>query len=461
MSHSWRLAVVGALMLGLATLLGPAQPPGRGAPVVSTAAKVRPAASGVVPPTQPDPGAAGPWPVGYRTVRLADPHRLGRVLTTSLWYPARPDATAGSTLPRTVELPAGAGTVRPLDLGTTGSRAAVAAAAFAAAGTDTGAGAGAGGGWSPLGGACPVAAFEAAPDVPGRAAFYPVLGPVGLVSTLAVTDAAPASGPFPLVVFSHGSAGSRVQAATLLEGLASHGYVVAAPDHTGDTLLDAAAGQTEPQTPMAVERSRDLSAVLDALTDPSCQVRDLVRSDQIATVGFSFGGLTSIVSSIGLLDAPADPRVRASVGLSAATSPLPAAWLAENRVPTLLLGGTRDTSIPLSLNAERAFGQLTSSRPRVLVTVADDTHNSFTDVCRQAALVRDRGMPAQVSARITLTAAATCGPPMIDPVRAELLVQRATVAFLDWQLRGRADSGRFLTEQALGDPSTVKTRTVL
>ncbi|MCM3885783.1 dienelactone hydrolase family protein [Frankia sp. R82] len=448
--------VAGTLVLGIVMLLGPAQPSGELDPRPTASAGMRPASSTAAAPVWPDPGAAGSWPVGYRTVSLADPHRLGRVLTTSLWYPAQPDRTAGSTLPRTVALPAGVGAVRPLGLGSRtpapDSDAALQVRPVESADFT---------GWSVAGGSCPAVSSDLAPDVPGHAAFYPVVGPVGLVSNLAVTDAAPASGPFPLVVFSHGSAGSRVQAATLLEGLASHGYVVAAPDHSGDTLLDAAANQTEAQIPMAVDRSRDLSAVLDALTDPSCQVHDLVRRDQIATVGFSFGGLTSIVSSVGLLDAPPDPRVRVSVGLSAATSPLPAALLGANRVPTLLLGGTRDTSIPLRQNAERAFGQLTASHPRVLVTVADDTHNSFTDVCRQAALLRGRSVPAQVGARIALTAAATCSPPMIDPARAELLVQRATVAFLDWQLRGRDDSRSFLTDQALGDPGAVKTRTVL
>ncbi len=45
-----------------------------------------------------------------------------------------------------------------------------------------------------------------------------------------------AHGPYPLVVFSHGNGGMRLQSLFFTEYLASHGYVVAAPDHMGNTL---------------------------------------------------------------------------------------------------------------------------------------------------------------------------------------------------------------------------------
>ena len=45
-------------------------------------------------------------------------------------------------------------------------------------------------------------------------------------------------GPFPLVVYSHGSGGQRYVSAFLTEALAARGFVVAAADHTGNTALD-------------------------------------------------------------------------------------------------------------------------------------------------------------------------------------------------------------------------------
>ena len=54
----------------------------------------------------------------------------------------------------------------------------------------------------------------------------------------AVRAAAPRAGRHPVVLFSHGYGGHRRQSTFLCTHLASHGYVVAAVDHTGNTMLD-------------------------------------------------------------------------------------------------------------------------------------------------------------------------------------------------------------------------------
>ncbi|MGW2620731.1 alpha/beta hydrolase [Streptomyces sp. NPDC001500] len=54
----------------------------------------------------------------------------------------------------------------------------------------------------------------------------------------AVRDAEPAEGRFPLLVYCHGAWGHRRNASHLCTHLAGHGYVVAAPDFTGDTADD-------------------------------------------------------------------------------------------------------------------------------------------------------------------------------------------------------------------------------
>lgn len=54
----------------------------------------------------------------------------------------------------------------------------------------------------------------------------------------ALRDAEPSVGARPALVFSHGMAGHRRQSTFFCTHLASHGYVVAAPDHAGSTLSD-------------------------------------------------------------------------------------------------------------------------------------------------------------------------------------------------------------------------------
>ncbi|HVZ35301.1 MAG TPA: hypothetical protein VG963_22900, partial [Polyangiaceae bacterium] len=92
----------------------------------------------------------------------------------------------------------------------------------------------------------------------------------------AVRDAAPAAGVFPLVVFSHGIAGHRRQSTFFCTHLASHGYLVAAPDHGGNALSDllplALRARSESlhneiaelMQKYVVDRARDLRCVLDA-----------------------------------------------------------------------------------------------------------------------------------------------------------------------------------------------------
>ncbi|KJE23546.1 Alpha/beta hydrolase family [Frankia torreyi] len=440
-----------ALLALLGCVVGPAAPASAGGgppgsdrdPRAAAAATAAAAAAPADPPpvaadaAGPDPDLPGPWQIGYRTVRIVDSSRPGRVLVTSLWYPARPDASAapGTPLPGTSGVNGVNGTNGPSG----GPRAA----------TESGAG-----------GACPevAAAGPAGLGGPGRPAFYPLVGNVGFPSASAVTDAAPAPGRFALVVFSHGSAGSRVQSAYLMEALASHGFLVAAPDHPGDTMTDAAAGREERQLALATDRPRDVSAVIDALTARSCLVASRVRRDEIGVVGFSFGGFTAVVSSIGVLSAPADRRIRASVGIAAATSPLPAASLAQVRVPTLLIGGTRDVNVPIARNVDRAFNLLVDSHPRMTVAVTGAVHNSFTEICRQAGLLGAAGIPAVLGMQVALTSAATCWWPRIAPADAHRLADRYTVAFLALHLRGEPGYARYLTSPEAGDARLATVR---
>jgi predicted dienelactone hydrolase len=66
-----------------------------------------------------------------------------------------------------------------------------------------------------------------------------LFGHINLIETGVYQDALPArdGGPYPLLIFSHGLRGLRVQNTVLLRELASHGYVVASMDHTYGNIL--------------------------------------------------------------------------------------------------------------------------------------------------------------------------------------------------------------------------------
>ena len=104
------------------------------------------------------------------------------------------------------------------------------------------------------------------------------------------TEAAVADGVFPLMLFSHGHQGYSEVSGFLMTHFASRGWVVAAPEHTGNTSFDSPTRQTE----IYFQRPLDVSATLDYLT------LDMPESDPLAGrlsgpvvgVGHSFGGYT-------------------------------------------------------------------------------------------------------------------------------------------------------------------------
>ncbi len=110
---------------------------------------------------------------------------------------------------------------------------------------------------------------------------------------LAHRDAPVIEGTFPLVAFSHGYSGFRSQSFFLTEWLASHGFVVVAPDHTYNTFFDIDDDLT-PQ--VMVERPGDIASSVDA----AMQSFDV--EDRYLAMGHSFGAWTTLVVAGGVLD---------------------------------------------------------------------------------------------------------------------------------------------------------------
>lgn len=201
---------------------------------------------------------------------------------------------------------------------------------------------------------------------------------LGVMETPARRDAAPAeAGPRPLVLFSHGNGGIRFQSWFFCEHLASHGFVVAAPDHVGNTLPDLDNG-AEARAQAVIDRPLDIIFVLDrVLADDTWSIDEA----RIAMTGHSFGGWTSVVTAI------REPRFAAVVplapGFIAGTSLEEAA--ADFDRPFLLIGGAPDQIVPFEEHS-RPFFEATSASPAYLACLAPAGHYDFTDVCALEAL---------------------------------------------------------------------------
>lgn len=102
-------------------------------------------------------------------------------------------------------------------------------------------------------------------------------------------------GRCPVVVYSHGGTGSRNLASQIAEELASHGYVVAAPDHTDCYATEFPDGRylTGSSSDVA-SRLKDMKFLVDALAglndgDPLFAGR--LDLDRIGVSGISMGGI--------------------------------------------------------------------------------------------------------------------------------------------------------------------------
>ena len=182
----------------------------------------------------------------------------------------------------------------------------------------------------------------------------------------------------PLVVFSHGSCGIPNQSQFLTAQLASHGFVVAAPPHPGNTTGEFTICSTPAQIlDSYANRPADISFIIDTVLgladDPASFFADLIDPARIGVMGHSFGGLTTLrVSAL-------DSRVRAGLALAPALFPSMVEEVDSITIPMMIQGGTLDSRTPFTQTAVPAFDLL--EPPRYLVEIRDTGHYAFSDIC--------------------------------------------------------------------------------
>ncbi len=232
------------------------------------------------------------------------------------------------------------------------------------------------------------AVYPGLPDLPaltfaGSPSFNPVLEGAPLAADI-----------FPLLVAAHGLEVSAAKnMPDTLETLASHGYVVASVEHTGNNdawyqaffletyvLLplgpNPALGQNFPD--LIAQRTKDVRFVIDAVLQGKVDQKTGISfsrhidADKIGVLGYSLGGETSLatVAGIGVQGLAADRRVKAAFMGAGSNYGLimNSADYANVKVPLMFFGN--DTGIVYN-----NFNQFTHSQPKYLVDVAGLTHH--------------------------------------------------------------------------------------
>ena len=193
---------------------------------------------------------------------------------------------------------------------------------------------------------------------------------------------APFEGRCPLIVFSHGNSGYRQQSTFLTTHLASWGFVVAAPDHTGNTFGEMFALKTEEERRAVhlrarAQRPEDVRSTIHALADTTHEEsrRPPIEPIAIGVIGHSFGGWTA-------LKLPAlDRRVRALCCLAPASEPFvgrkafaPGELPLPNHVQSLVIAARDDVLVDLEDSIHPLFGRLGAAAELEILPDADHFH---------------------------------------------------------------------------------------
>jgi len=262
------------------------------------------------------------------------------------------------------------------------------------------------------------------PDPPGKslsvAVWFPTVGrpvsvSVGPFQQMVVQNGLITGTRLPLVLISHGTGGSYASHYDTALALASEGFVVVAPTHTGDNYLDQSyVGNRKDLT----DRPRQVSVVLSYMLATWTQ-HERLDHERVGMFGFSLGGFTTLVESGGVPDlsrmrelcatrpnAPEclfvkqrngdqlssetftpvwthDRRVKAAVVAAPAVSYLfgPGS-LKTVRIPIQLWRASNDDQVPDAWNTALIRQEL--SRPAEEHVVARAGHYAFLPPCSEA-----------------------------------------------------------------------------
>ncbi len=263
--------------------------------------------------------------------------------------------------------------------------------------------------------------------------------------------------PYPLIVFAHGYSSGRRQSSSYTQHLASHGYVVAAPDFP----LTNGGAPGGPRFIDLLNQPGDVSFIIDRFLafneEEGNFFEGAIDGESIGLTGHSLGGFTTLLAVYG---SDREERLDAALPLSASGCFLTEDMTEGVAVPIMLLTGSEDLIVPAAGN-RRAYDM--ANPPRYWTELVGGNHIRFADVDAEdtlaaAALERIRSSIGQSEdVGVVLSGAlgdfASCaerpepsGAPTVNLDEQQRLLRAFATPFFDAYLRGSDEAREFLQE---------------
>ena len=241
------------------------------------------------------------------------------------------------------------------------------------------------------------------------------------VETNSFRDAPLADGnTYPVVIYSHGFGGHRDVALFLTTHLASHGFVVASPEHIHRNLPAQAFGTAESSS------EKDQADVANTLAALDTAFGDNADTARVGVIGHSAGARTA-------LDALANEAVLAAIPLAGGGAVPPEA--ADK--PILVVVAELDLTVP----TDRSLDSYDSAPgPRTFINLAQAGHNSFTDSC--PVILAGGGLDMLeplLGAEQVARAEDGCTPENADPLAMQAALKHLATSFFLVNLSGLVD----------------------
>ncbi|MBL8765059.1 MAG: alpha/beta fold hydrolase [Phycisphaerae bacterium] len=253
-------------------------------------------------------------------------------------------------------------------------------------------------------------------------------------------------GPFPLVVFSHGAGCSIYSYVNTIETLASHGFVVVAPTHRGNTLTNYMWGNGDALPRVLLDRTRDISFVIGAMLDhgatPGDPLYQVIDADEVGVMGHSWGGFAAMGTPGGYKNEIPDARVKAIVPFGPSSDLLSGRDLSRVHVPALLIDG-----LGAERYQERAFNLLGGPDTHEAL-IPETRHYDFeSSFCAFYEFLLANNAPSEVINFLAPQYADVCGTSSIGDAELARILNTYVVAFFSQHLKGDARYVPYISER--------------